>query len=1406
MAKVPLRTFLREIEDAIEEGQTDEAVQQCRHVLKVFPKHIDTYRLLGKAFLEAQRYGSAADIFQRVLSAIPDDFVSHVGMSIIREDESNLDTSLWHMERAFEIQPYNPAIQGEVRRLYGKRDGMEPSKARLTRGALARTYAKGDHYEQAIAEIRAALTEEPDRSDLQVLLAEMYAKIGENVKAIENCSLVLKNLPFCLPANRLLGNLLQGTDREDESKTYLQRVHALDPYEVHISSHAPSANDVPEQAVTIDRMDWRASTASSEADRQPEWASSLGVDVDEPDSREAGVPDWLASASEDSPVSQESGNLSQTDDDELPEWMQDAGWGPSSGDIEEDPSPLAFDDQPDEEPDSAIEAELPDWVKDMAPAEASMAATQSDDDSADIDTIPNKQEELVGGDTPDWLSSIEDEGSPELTAPGQEQELPDWLDSGSEQTPESAEESSHQNDDALPDWLDAAAEESPPVSSEPKPADEIPDWLKGVDETIQGEESEDAESTGVTDFLTGLGRDSEEEIHQPQADAPAEADAPADAGVDEIPDWLKSDEPDATEETQIDASLSAEPRPEDDTVDDLDWLKDIEDKEADEPSDGIAAEPTDDVVPPADDIPDWLKSVEHEDVEPTDIGTTEPDTVLEELEAAAGKTIPSSIDDDIPDSMKPVESEAVDFAPITDEDTLPTDTIAKAEPADIPDWLKTLDDAEEESIKEAVSPEPVEEPVKDETIDVPDWLDELAEASLADQGEDESQPQATDSPDWLAEISEGEPDTDTDAAEPAPVAEAPSEEPEFKPTPEIMRSAAADALEMEDEEERTLPNFDDPEAAPLPEQDFPEWLSTPDDSVEEADTEPAAVEEPASDDSAFPEWLTTPTEEKSTESESEPATEFEDADAAMAWLEGLAAKQGVSEEELISSPDDRPEKPPDWAQDTTAEEAVDTEVPVTPEPKDDAEPVEAIHEPITGEITPEDIPEWLQDGAFAPATEDVPEKSADQVVPVDQFDDEQESEPDVADESVKWLEGGEKLVEADDSELPGWLADSPPETQPQEPATEMELTGDPDDTPDWLKDALGDAPAVIAAEQEDEAAPAATTEEPAEEDAGLPDWLKAVSPEDEPAEDATWIREFGKEVPSFERAETDEIPADAEAIADAEADTQLETDSKADDFMDAEPVVEIEGDEAVADEEPLPDWLQDFDSEKDQPEPVVVDEQPDEDEYAWRPSELEKPVDAEGDEVVPQEKLDINQASLIELERLPGMGFRRAQTVFSYREEHGAFDKLDDLLLLGIEAENLEGIKDLVEVKLVPKAEGSVASSAPAAEAPIELETKPSIVTITPEAPEDAEDEHHAVQIGAQEKLSKGDISGAMEEYEQLIKKGKRIDAIINDLEASDQAVPDNPEILQALGDAYMRADRLQEALDTYSKVEQLLQ
>ena len=71
-----LREYDQEIDRLIERNQLDEAIAHSRHILQVYPKHLDTYRLLGKSYLEAKRYGDAADIFQRVLSAVPDDFIA----------------------------------------------------------------------------------------------------------------------------------------------------------------------------------------------------------------------------------------------------------------------------------------------------------------------------------------------------------------------------------------------------------------------------------------------------------------------------------------------------------------------------------------------------------------------------------------------------------------------------------------------------------------------------------------------------------------------------------------------------------------------------------------------------------------------------------------------------------------------------------------------------------------------------------------------------------------------------------------------------------------------------------------------------------------------------------------------------------------------------------------------------------------------------------------------------------------------------------------------------------------------------------------------------------------------------------------------------------------------------------
>ena len=279
MAKISLRSYCQEIENLIDHSVIDQAIAHCKHILRFFPKHLETFRLLGKAYIEEQRYTEAADILQRVLSVIPDDFVSRLGISIIREDEGNLDAAIYNMERAYEIQPTNSAIQDELKRLYGRRDGIEPAKIRLTRGALVRMYIRGELYPQAIAEIIAVLAEDPDRMDLEILLANIYFKTNRKVEATEICSRIVAKLPYCYEANRLLSEILPGTSRAQDGLIYQRRLYELDPYLMYMDPSSPTVAEVPDNAVMLEYLD--VSTIPVITEESPSWATSAGIQWEE---------------------------------------------------------------------------------------------------------------------------------------------------------------------------------------------------------------------------------------------------------------------------------------------------------------------------------------------------------------------------------------------------------------------------------------------------------------------------------------------------------------------------------------------------------------------------------------------------------------------------------------------------------------------------------------------------------------------------------------------------------------------------------------------------------------------------------------------------------------------------------------------------------------------------------------------------------------------------------------------------------------------------------------------------------------------------------------------------------------------------------------------------------------------
>jgi tetratricopeptide (TPR) repeat protein len=100
-----------------------------------------------------------------------------------------------------------------------------------------------------------------------------------------------------------------------------------------------------------------------------------------------------------------------------------------------------------------------------------------------------------------------------------------------------------------------------------------------------------------------------------------------------------------------------------------------------------------------------------------------------------------------------------------------------------------------------------------------------------------------------------------------------------------------------------------------------------------------------------------------------------------------------------------------------------------------------------------------------------------------------------------------------------------------------------------------------------------------------------------------------------------------------------------------------------------------------------------------------------------------------------------------------------------------------------------------------EPETVSGIQIARPTPPEGDD----AIFEQAQVDLQRGQLDQAVKGYSRLIKKGKLLDEIIYDLRDGTYRYPVDVMIWLTLGDAYKRANRLQEALDAYTKAEGLL-
>ncbi len=735
MAKISLRVYTKEIENLIDRGQTDEAIAHCKYVLKQFPKHIDTYRLLGKAYLESRRYTEASDIFRRLLSVIPDDFVANLGMSIIKEDENNLDSAIWHMERAFEFQPSNPAIQNELQRLRSRRDGIEPPKVRLTRGALVRMYERGELYPQAIAEIKAALTEDPKRIDLLVTLARVYYLANQKVEAIETCIRLVSKLPFCFEANRILADILPSTARAEDAHVYRQRLNALDPYSAFLSEGITTSNLVSDNAVLVERLDWQP----TQSETQPQWAQAVGVTLDDQYGLPSIIEDFFdqntgvtgepqdVSANVDLLESQ--GSLAQTpvmpeNEEIIPDWMSNAGWALAHETTAEETIGAPQEEGVGREKEKELSpAEIPDWLQSLAPSDSNPPFPPEDE-----------QQRLDILDSILPVSESSEKSDLEKEAPASQLLQDSVADAVS--SPPFDEGSADQS-------MEEAMDNTSPFENLPQDEEGLPDWLKDL-----ASEEKDEEGQGADLFS-----EQEPETSQKAAE-PSE--------LDEAMAWLESL---AARQGAGDETLTIPPELRKDSP--PDWVIDA----ASEMEQTIAAE---EALP--------LSEKTETDAASVPLPTTEPESPAseapnQEIEAIAAPPLPA-VEDETAFSW--LESLAARQG--ADENTL----IEKSDSHSTtpPSWVT------ESSLLETGEPEPSERDSDNTYDEIPKTYtdaDQLPE-ELPEWLKDIEQPAASDEltssiPDWLKET-ESQAPADANWISEAEIVSPPAER-EEQPTPVV---------------------------------------------------------------------------------------------------------------------------------------------------------------------------------------------------------------------------------------------------------------------------------------------------------------------------------------------------------------------------------------------------------------------------------------------------------------------------------------------------------------------------------------------------------------------------------------------------------------------------------------------
>ncbi|MEJ2413055.1 MAG: helix-hairpin-helix domain-containing protein, partial [Anaerolineales bacterium] len=745
----------------------------------------------------------------------------------------------------------------------------------------------------------------------------------------------------------------------------------------------------------------------------------------------------------------------------------------------------------------------------------------------------------------------------------------------------------------------------------------------------------------------------------------------------------------------------------------------------------------------------------------------ESSDTLQWLDSLAGEDSPEQVSSPEADGQTVSEIDQIETAgqPADDEVSPNDDTLN----TQIPSWLSQINDIGGEELPAGEQVQKTDLPAEEEPSDSASWLEQIGE-DVSPEADNSAESSEREVLDWLdaMETAEAAPDQAEaldDLRESLEVEE-PSQDLEQLGL-ETAKYFSEDYKEPESAEGTPEAALERSERAD--DESLPDWLS---ELGSAEDEEPLSLEE-AIRKSGQP--LSEEEQEFLSKSEKIEADNSE-------WLskldqehnEEITLEETDFELEIEVEPDTRPESEPELATDE------ESQIP--------GGMLERLNEndQEDQDLEAAEIPEWLEDLK----TEEEPQETA--VLWLQEFIEKGER-ANVHDEIKRYTDE----LDPGDS-IPKWMEDLKNEEDPQttamlwlekfsdnrETPPVSSQSAEQEDTSDWLAELEREE----ADEVEEVPQPEPSTFENPDEG-----WLADLDI-DEKLKSTTLDRdEF-----LSEKGEHQQKPENEEEPSWMKATSPLEGDIYTDELAGEQKEVEI------------PAWLAGYgegegpeeteSTEKPTSEEPVIDqgsqESPsEEDEYTW--------VAAEGSLKATRKPIDLNKAAISQLESILGISYQVAKGIVHFREKQGPYHQFSDLMNVPeiVDEQTIEILKPEVFIGMVEEPAPEVIQK-PTEEPKAEQipEPKPS-----PPKKQKSGQAYDDILETARARLEDADLQAAADNYAKLIKKKKFLDEIITDLQ---QATLDHPleiTLQKILGDAYMKSDMLDEALEAYSKAEDLL-